>query len=186
MTLDVSKMGLDDGKEIQKIMSRYYPLLLEQAAGDAEDALGVDVSFDMSNPKVQDVLDELAAKVKGVADTTRQDIRDLVSQQADQGWSIDDLAKAIRDKGVTDSKSRSEAIARTESATAYTKGSILAYQESGVVDSLEWLVSDDPCPICQGLDGQTVKLGDLFDGDFDGPPAHPNCTCAAAPIVKGA
>lgn len=185
MTTDVSKMGLDDGKEIAKIMSRYYPLLLEQAAGDAEDSLGVDISFDMSNPKVQEVLDELASKIKDVADTTRQDIRDLVGKQADEGWSMDELAAAIRDRGVTDSKSRSEAIARTESASAYSKGSILAYQESGVVDSLEWIVSDDPCPVCQELDGQNVKLGDLFGEEFDGPPAHPNCTCAVAPVLKG-
>ena len=66
MTTDVSKFGLDDGKEVAKIVGRYYPLLLEQAANDVEDQLGVGIRFDMSNPKIQDVLYQLALKVKDV------------------------------------------------------------------------------------------------------------------------
>lgn len=189
MTVSVDRMGLDDGTEVARLMRRFYPLILEAAANDAADLLGLDAgdtlqgAFDQSNPRVQDVLDKLAHKVRGVAETTKDDIRMLVGRAADEGWSPGELAKQIREYGVTASKARSEAIARTETATAYTQGSLLAYQESGVVKGTQWLATD-PCDICQPLEGQTVDLGELFGGEYEGPPAHPNCRCAVAPVLK--
>lgn len=174
---------LDAGDEIAGLLAPFYPRLLELAFADAGEALDVEIAFTLDNPAVQDCLDQLARRVKGVAATTRDTIRALVGQAAAEGWDMPTLAQAIRDAGVTESARRSQMIARTESATAYTQGSLLAYKESGVVDQVEWLIGDDACAVCAGLAGQRVPLGTPFPGGFDGPPAHVDCRCAVSPVL---
>ena len=174
---------LDDGTEIATVMRRFYPLVLEQAAADVQDQLGVDLAFNLNNPAVLQTLDKLATQVRDVADTTKDEIRTLTGQATQEGWSPTELARKIREHGVTASKTRSELISITESATAYTQGSLLAYHESGVVQGTQWIATD-PCPICAALDGKTAALGESFDDGLDGPPAHPRCRCALIPILK--
>jgi HK97 family phage portal protein len=176
--------GLDDGTEIAALLRQYYPLLLELAATDAQNALGVDLAFDLNNPAILRTLNTLAQKVRGVAETTKDEIRQLVGQATQEGWSPADLASAIRAHGVTASATRAMVISRTEAASAYTQGSLLAYEQSGVVAGTTWLVAD-PCPICAAYDGHTAALGATFEGGLSGPPAHPNCKCALAPALKG-
>lgn len=181
--IDVETLGLDDGAAIERLMRRFYPLVIEAAVLDAEDQMGITGAFDLDNPRVQDVLDRLAGQVRGVAATTKADIQKLVGEAADKGWSHEELAKAIRDAGEIDSVSRSVMIARTETATAYTAGSRLAYADSGVVGKVEWIATD-PCPICAPYAAQKAELDGGFDGGLDGPPAHPNCRCALLPVLK--
>lgn len=174
--------GLDDGSAVAKLMAPFYRQLLKDAFADASDA-GVDVTFDLENEFVQQVLGSLAKNIKGVAETTKDEIRALVSKQASEGWSVERLQKEIRAKGEIASRSRALTVARTETAAAYSQGSIAAYQASGVVKQTEWLLGPDPCEICQGLDGLKADLGEEFADGISAPPAHPNCTCALSPII---
>lgn len=173
--------GLDDGAAVAKLMAPFYQQLIKDAFGDAAD-LGV--VFDLDNPFVQQTLDGLAKKIKGVAETTKEDIRMLVGRQADEGWSVERLAQEIRAKGEIASKSRAILVARTETAAAYSQGSIAAYRASGVVKQTLWMLGPDPCPECSALDGARADLGEEFAPGVTGPPAHPNCTCSLTPIVE--
>lgn len=177
--------GLDDGKAVAKLMRPFYEQLLRDAFGDASDQ-GIAVAFDLDNPFVQQTLTTLAKKVRGVAETTKQEIRDLVGRQADEGWSLEQLQKEIRARGEIAGRTRAMLISRTETAAAYSQGSIAAYRASGVVKQTEWLTAgdDDDCPICAALSGQKADLGESFDGDIDAPPAHPQCRCVLSPIVE--
>ncbi len=123
------------------------------------------------------MLDQLATQVKQVSETTKEEIRDLVSQQAKEGWSTERLADKIRMLGFDHADSRAKAVARTESATAYTQGSLIAYQEIGLQEVV-WLASANSCPTCTALNGKKIKIA---DGPF--PPKHPYCTCAVAPVL---
>jgi SPP1 gp7 family putative phage head morphogenesis protein len=154
------------------------------AATDAQDALGVDLAFDLNNPRVLDTLASLAKKVKGVADTTKDEIRALVGQATQEGWSPADLASAIRAHGVTASASRAHLIAVTETASAYSAGSVLAYQDSGVVSGKQWIITDDACEICAPLADKIVALDESFADGIDYPGAHPACRCAIAPVLR--
>lgn len=174
--------GMDDGAAVAKLMQPFYRQLLKEAFADAADL--VDVTFSLDNPFVQTVLGSLAKQVKGVAETTKDEIRALVGRQADEGWSVERLQKEIRDKGEIASRSRALLVARTETAAAYSQGSIAAYQASGAVKQTEWLLGPDPCEICQALDGLKADLGEEFADGISAPPAHPNCTCALSPIVE--
>lgn len=175
--------ALDDGDAVEELMRRFYPLVVESAFGDASLA-GIPVAFDLEMVEVQAVLGRLAKDVRRVAETTREDIRRLVGQQAENGWSVDELAQHILDTGEIASESRATAIARTETAAGYSQGSLVAWRVSGVVDRKEWLLGSDPCPICQELGGKVVGLDDEFTDGVDAPPAHTNCTCAVSPVLS--
>jgi len=169
--------GLDDGSAVAALMKAFYQALLEDAFLDASDA-GIDVSFSLENEHVQGVLSSLAKNIKGVADTTKDDIRLLVSRQADEGWSAEQLAKAIREKGDIASRSRALTIARSETGTAYNLGSVTAYRVGGVthVDVLDG--EDDP--ICAAANGARWTLEEAAAN----PLGHPNCVRAFSPVVE--
>jgi len=184
MRIDADQLGLDLGDGIGLLLRRYYPVLLRQAFQDAGIALSMDLAFDVDNPFVQATLADLARLVRGVADTTREEIRALIGRQADEGWSIARLADEIRAHGVTASTARAEAIARTETAAAYSRGSLLAYEESGVVGAVEWLAGPDECPECAALSGTRAPLGATFADGTPHPPKHPNCRCTLLPVLE--
>jgi hypothetical protein len=157
------------GEEAAALMKTLYPDLFALAFDDA-DSLGV--SFDVENEAVQLVLDKLATKIKAISDTTRDTVRGLVAQSAKEGWSMPQLAKAIREQGVTDSDYRSKMIARTESALGYSHGSLLAYGQAGVTEVDVYDGDDDP--ECAAANGSRWTLEEAADN----PIGHPNCTRA--------
>lgn len=166
------------------ILKPYYIELLKIAWNDGGDTVGEAVgAFDLENEYVQTVLNDLAKRVKGIEETTRDEIRNVIGQMGREGLSVDQAQARLLEMAEINSVSRAEAIARTESAQAYSAGSMAYYKESGVVGGMEWLTSD-PCPICAPLDGAVAKLGEQFAGGFDHPPAHTNCRCAIAPVLK--
>ena len=168
---------LDSGATAQTIMRPFYKLLLQEAFSDAESA-GVDALFDLDNPFVQATLNALAKNIKGVADTTKDDIRLLVGRGADEGWSVERLQKEIRDKGDVASRSRALTIARTETGTAYNQGSITAYHVGGITH-VDVLDGDDDEP-CASANGSRWTLEEAEDN----PLGHPNCTRAFSPVVE--
>jgi SPP1 gp7 family putative phage head morphogenesis protein len=78
-------------------------------------------------------------------------------------------------------------IARTELAFAYNNGAYLAIEEArqlGYTGDHKkiWLTGDDErvCPICSGVEGETVNLNAWFSIGVLLPPAHPHCRCGVA------
>ena len=177
------QLWIDFGLEAARLYNRFYPLLLRQAWDDAVAQLGIELAFDLDNPYVQEVLEELGEQIKGILETTRTEIQQLIGRQSAEGWSVQRLADEIAKLAETSAPRRAVLIARTETATAYTRGSIAAWRESGVVDGVEWLTaSDEVCDICDPMNGKIAPLGEPFE---DGLmiPAHPACRCALAPVV---
>lgn len=76
-------------------------------------------------------------------------------------------------------------IARTETIAAANEGQTLLWQqaqEQGLLPKVikhTWLAaaSERTCPICSGMDGETVVLGEMFSYGVTNPPAHPMCRC---------
>lgn len=169
--------SLDDGGQVASLLQKHYQALLEDAFLDAADA-GVDVAWDLANPHVQAVLGSLAKNIRSVADTTKDEIRALISRQADEGWSAEQLAKAIRDRGAVASRSRALTIARTETGHAYNRGAVAAYRAGGITH-VSVLDGDDD-EICAAANGSRWTL----DEAEANPLGHPNCTRAFSPIVE--
>lgn len=165
------------------LLKPYYIELLKIAWNDGSDTVGEVVgAFDLENAYVQFVLKDLAKRVKGIEETTREEIQNAIGKMASDGLSVDAVRDLLLGMAEINSVSRAEAIARTESAQAYSAGSLACYKESGVVGGVEWLTTD-PCEICAPLSGAVAKLGEQFPGGFDHPPAHPSCRCAIAPRI---
>lgn len=171
-------------KETWAEMSPWYQELFEVAYSDQTAILGIDATFDLDNPRVLDVLDQLFTKIAGVADTTLDDARALVAQQNEQGWDLQTLARKIKELGITQSPHRAKVIAVTETARGYSLGSQLYWRDAGV-EKQEWLTaSSEVCPICEPLNGKVVRLdeefapGILVPGD-----SHPICRCALSPVI---
>lgn len=189
-TLDpaiIEQLGLDLGPGAQGIMRRIYPLVLQRAFEDAAFALDVNIAWDVKNEAVQAVLGDLAELIVRITETTRTAIQELIGEAIDEGWSLDQLAKALVERGAITSRERAKLIAVTETASAYSMGSLLAYTLSGVVESVEWVATLDKetCSDCRALDGEARPLAEAaFSDGTAHPPHHPRCRCALAPIIK--
>lgn len=180
---DWEQLRLDFAADWTDVMRRFYPLIMAQAFDDAGAQLGLSLAFDLDNPRIQETLGDLAQLVRQVADTTVEEIQTLVGRQAAEGWSIDQLAAEIGKMAEIHTPNRARLIAVTETANAYTKGALLGYESSGVVDRIEWIATmdDRTTERCRQLHGTTVPLGDTWDGDMV--PRFPGCRCAIAPVV---
>jgi len=110
--------------------------------------------------------------------------------------SMDSTVPAMvkRVRGVFDRAStyRAERIARTESSRAMHEAQRIAARESNVVAGFVWLASADACPMCLAIaeESRMVAIeGTFYDDPYEGstgfPPAHPNCMCTVAEVMKG-
>lgn len=180
---DLEQLRLDFGEEWKQLLGRFYPLLLGSAFENAGVELGVTLAFNLENPLIQEAYNELTGLVKRVAETTHEDIVALVKLQAREGFSVDELAERILALGKERSLERAKSIAQTEAASAYSKGSMLAYQQSGVVWGTEWIVKA-PCPVCDSLAGQKRALNEDYLPGIKHPPAHARCKCAIVPALS--
>lgn len=174
---------------------------------------GNGISFDVTNPHARQILETSGAKVTHIAETTRENVRRAVAAAYEQGFSIDDTAKAIR-RGMREaSVARARMIARTELVNAVNGASLAAVKivdaHSGSRHLKQWLTAPGaPHPrheLYPDLDGQTVGMDEFFNvggydlsypGDPNGPPEEViNCRCslvyveqdeaAAAPAPAG-
>lgn len=84
--------------------------------------------------------DDCAKKVRGVTDTTREQIRKILTDAGESGASHKQVAKSILGLGgEISTKKRALLIARTENAVASNKGAIFAAQASGLVLYKQWI-----------------------------------------------
>lgn len=88
-------------------------------------------------------------------------------------------------------RKRARTIAHTQTMFASNEGQVLAWKQLVKQEILpagiqrEWVITEDElaCPICSALSGRRCGLDELFDGQFSGPPAHPDCRCTQILVV---
>ena len=161
---------------LEKLSRKYSAGLLKLAYEEAGDTLP-GISFDLRNPLVQKTIAGLATRIRDVADTTRDDVRRWVEIGTEEGLSVQKIAEQLRSKAADISPSRALTIARTETATAHSLGSLLYYEEAGIKD-VEVLDGDDD-EECATADGQIWTLEEAREN----PIAHPNCTRSFLAVV---
>jgi SPP1 gp7 family putative phage head morphogenesis protein len=117
-----------------------------------------------------------------ILETTREKLRGTIADALQGGWDKEKLFDALQNNYAF-SRSRSELIARTETANANYQGNRLAWKQSGVVERQKWITgSGNVCDDCQGMNGDEIGI----DEDWpDGFPMHPNCNCTVVPLVEG-
>jgi HK97 family phage portal protein len=145
-------------------------------------------AYDIANPYVQTVLGEVGTRIQGINQTTINDVRKVVGDALDEGVTMDDLASRLKGLFQETYKSRSLAVARTESQVAYNLGATAAGKDSGVVDYAELMDNPDH-DTDPGSDGLTCASRNGLIVPLDNVPMHvsaehPNGTLAVALVVN--
>ncbi len=128
-----------------------------------------------------------AKLVTGMAEETKQQLAQVISDGIKEKRGIPGLARDIRNQFEEMTKLRSQIIARTETADALEQSFMDRSKDIGVTGK-EWITTD-PCPICEEFgDMEPVPLdyeyvSTVSDVRVERPPAHPNCMCSLAPVM---
>jgi len=179
-----------DEREIMKFTEFALPRITEtlEINGTAAMAeLGVEVSFDVTNPRVVKwIKKRCGTLIKSISDTTLDKLRKTLAEGVQVGEKIPSLASRV--SAVYDEAKgyRAIRIARTETIAASNQGALEAYRQSEVVEKKEWYCAIDErtCEECSAMHGEVVKLDDSFSGGVNAPPLHPNCRCTILPVLE--
>jgi len=169
------------------------PLLMQELILAGEEAyrlIGVEdtyIPYKVADA-VKTAVDRFATSM---LETDRKVLAGIISDGIEAGQSIPEMSSALREKFGQYSKMQAERITRTETLRVSNLAARDAYQQSGVVEALQWLTAPDACPICLPYNGKIVGLNSKFytpDNEFqDGyPPLHPHCRDVLIPVVMGA
>lgn len=166
------------------------------AGQDAIDQVALGVAFDVSDPKVVRFLEAQTQRFAAeVNDTTWQRLKASLTEGLEAGEGTDLLAKRVKDVMGDRIRSSAETIARTETISAYSGGALQGYDQSGVVEAVEWLASLDERTRETHIaaHGQVVALGQDFEvGGARGPgpglmgsaEEDINCRCTTLAVLK--
>lgn len=156
--------------------------------------LAIELDWSLENPRAVAFLkDRGAARVALINGTTRSELKTLLTQAMDRGWSYDKTAKAIREQfegfaGRRPQKhiqSRAHLVAVTEAGEAYEHGNLSVGQElqaAGLEMQKSWLTVGDSrvSALCSGNQAAGwIALDDAFPSGHDRPLGHPACRCTA-------
>ena len=184
---DTELITAGDGEELEGIVKRFYRQVLEASWDTWNTALGVTLDFELTDPVVSEVLRSAGQNIRGIQDTTRESVRDLLRFGNEQGWSVDQLVRGddehpgLRSLVEETYHNRARNIARTELSVAQNTATHMRYESAGirrvlVLDNGQ----DDPDQECAAVNGteQTLEWAEK------NPIAHPACTRAFAPIIE--
>ena len=112
-----------------------------------------------------------------ITDSTRNMLRDAITEAFEREAPLQELTERIKNAGVF-SEERAQLIADTEVKYAQSGGNYAAWEKSGIVESVRWLVRSthdvqDECDLNEAAGA--VKLGELFPSGVRCTPAHPQC-----------
>lgn len=199
----LNKITFGRWRKLVDIFGEKLGIVAKDGAAEALVQVGIEQTDDIVNQVNQQAVDwsrQHAAELVGmqivdgelvvnpspifaITDSTRDMLRDTVTEAIEDGWSNDRLASEIEAHAAFGAD-RAELIARTETAIADIEGSAIAYDESGLVAGEKWLTAAGCCPKCAALSGKVVKFGEGFvpSGYRKRPPLHPRCRCDVLPV----
>lgn len=165
-------------------------------AGALAAMMGEDIAqaFSLRNPRAVAYLEQHgAALVTKINETTRDEMRVLVRQAVDEGWSYTRTAKAIREqfegfaglKPQHHIRDRATLVAVTEAGQAYEEGSrivAVGMAERGIPIEKYWRTSGDDRVSAGCRDNQAagwLPVAEMFPSGHDRPLRFPGCRCTA-------
>lgn len=173
-----------DWLDLETLFKRYYAELLEASWETWNTSLGIDVAFELTDPAVVKTLATAGRHIADIEQTTLDDIRSLLQYGAEQGWTIEQLARGddtrpgLRGLVEETYKNRARTIARTELGTAQQQCAVERFSAMKVEKVLVLdNGGDDPDEECAQLNNTVQTLAWASEN----PLAHPNCTRCFAP-----
>ena len=196
---DVANNPFDRDEWELKFRKEVKPQLKNIVADAGQAALldiAVDMAFDVNEPKVREFLlarEQRFAQL--VNETTWQQLKDSLTDGLDNGESLPSLMERVENVMSGRIRSSSEVIARTEVVGAANGGTLLAWEQSDVVEAKVWLAALDNRTRETHVDahGQQVGLNDDFNvGGGSGPAPGQiglaeediQCRCTMTAVLK--
>ncbi len=154
--------------------------------------VGLQASFSLGNPRAVAYLEGHAlAAARHINATTKRDISEIVTKGVQEGWSYDQIAKAITAKygeyaagrPQQHVKSRAHGIALYEAGEAYCEGNRLValdLEDAGLEMEHSWLTAKDDRvdPECRANEAQGwIPLKQAYQSGHLRPLAHYACRC---------
>jgi hypothetical protein len=162
---------------------------------------GLGLSWNLENPRAVAWMKAHGAElVKGIDQTTRLQIRSILTQGMEEGWSYTRTADAIADQfpefrlgtpGFKHIRNKAELISTTEAHIAYGVANWQAAQklvEMGVQLEKRWSTAGDEhvCDDCKGNEEEGwVDFGAEWQSGHTRTPAHAGCRCVWTNQPKG-
>lgn len=166
------------------------PLLENMAIVSGQDAMRLTGSVDpyIASEKLRAKIQSNVEKfTTSMLSTDQEFLTNLITEGIQNGESVQQIRSAVTDNFSQYSTMQANRITRTEVLRASVQSSKDAFEQSGLVDGVQWLTAgaDDECADYEGqiesLDGNFYDNTDEFaDGD---PPLHPNCRCILLPVL---
>jgi len=172
---------------------------LKQGASNFIADLGMNMRFDLKNPRAVKYLDQYGAQqVTKINETTRDYLQTIIKQSADEGWSYDRTAEAISSrykefeigKPQAHIDSRAHLIAVTETGNAAIEGNMIVardLQEAGIVMEKAWSTVGDSkvTEQCKANEDQGfIPLNHEFQSGHQRPLRFPGCRCDLLTRIK--
>lgn len=122
--------------------------------------------------------------ISNVDNYTKEWIANKIQEGKNNGLTPFQIQQSLIDDGKLISEIRAERIVITETAQAMKVIENEAARRLGI-HSMIWRTSRDErvCPICLPLDGKEKEIGKLYEGGYDGPPAHVSCRCYEEEVI---
>lgn len=186
-----------DFADLATIYGTQYTLVLELLWSEINGAIGDGSRFDVADPFVQEFASRGSARVTGIAESTRKELRAYIADAAKRGLSVDQMVGGVYDADTREVivrplreivaetyKNRSKTIARTELGYAANAGAAARYKATGLVlavkvydgDDCGWRGHNDPDKAHHSI--RTLDEAEAHTL------AHPNCQRAFGPITE--
>ena len=183
----VKDFNFDKKKENQIFTELALPFMQEAAlesGQEAMDLIGTGETFEYKPSLEKELKERAKFFAKSVNDTTLEKLSKTLSEGLEAGEGIAELRDRIKAVYKEFPEHRAELIARTEATVINNKGFLEAYSQSKVVNSHEWISTNDlrTRPEHVKLDGEIVEVGKNFSNGLPYP-QEPNCRCVISPVV---
>lgn len=178
--------GSFDNYVSQNDLTQYLTGVYNDGVNAQMQNLGIEGTFNLSNPDVVARLqDRSTYLIDSVDNTTKDDLASMISEGVDEGLSWEEIADDIYNTYSEEiSPYRAELIARMETANAYNQSHHDFMIENGITKHI-WTVDGNPCDDCQeNADEGELPIDATFATGDLAPPAHPNCQCEEQTIEE--
>lgn len=182
---------IEENEKLKKLLKILWVEGWKEAVDVVDTAFNFGISFDLLNQRFLDWVENYGAEqVKGINETTKQSLREEISQGIALGESVAKLRDRVS-KVFTEAKGiRAETIARTESHNSVSAGTFETYRAANV-GLKEWLATRDDRTRDSHLaiDGEVQPIDQPFSNGlmYPGAPGPAkeviNCRCALLPVV---
>jgi len=192
--LSALKLSAQWDKDLKSLAGKYYQKLAVSYGSVIEDNLskiGIEYTFNVSNPVFVDRLKIKKNKIVGINDRMREKVTAKIANAAKVNQTMNELQETIFGT-MKDTRARSLTIARTETAGVANELSYESYIDAGVKKHM-WLAALDEVTRDSHLDAMglgPISIGKVFGatgckfpGDSSGAPEEViNCRCSLIAI----